>query len=81
MNLQLKIWVVFNALVTQNSIFLCVNFKSTHPYYKESVYKVWIFFESFLDSVKLGILFKMKSACFTLIIVCQSVKSVYGHLH
>ena len=23
----------------------------------------------------------MKSACFTLIIVCQSVKSVYGHLH
>ena len=28
-NLQLKIWLVFNGLFTQNRIFVCINFKST----------------------------------------------------
>ena len=33
-----------------------------YPSYKESVYKLWIFLESFLNSVNLGILNKIKSA-------------------
>ena len=33
-----------------------------YPCYKENDYKLWIFLESFLNSVNLGILNKIKSA-------------------